>query len=111
MGRVNRLAARQAGEAELVEALPERVERVLDWTRREEPDVLCFQEIKTTDELLALAHRAACSVAGRENDEVGELPCEEASREAAAAALQVREEDGRPFADAVADLLREHLRR
>jgi tRNA (cmo5U34)-methyltransferase len=28
--RVNRLAARQAGEAELVEALPERVERVLD---------------------------------------------------------------------------------
>ena len=30
VGRVNRLAARQAGEAELVEALPERVERVLD---------------------------------------------------------------------------------
>ena len=30
MGRVNRLAARQAGEVELVEALPERVERVLD---------------------------------------------------------------------------------
>lgn len=30
VGRVNRLAARQAGEAELVEALPEHVERVLD---------------------------------------------------------------------------------
>ena len=30
VGRVNRLAARQAGEVELVEALPERVERVLD---------------------------------------------------------------------------------
>ena len=30
VGRVNRLAARQAGEVELVEALPEHVERVLD---------------------------------------------------------------------------------
>jgi SAM-dependent methyltransferase len=30
VGRVDRLAARAAGEAELVEALPERVERVLD---------------------------------------------------------------------------------
>jgi SAM-dependent methyltransferase len=30
VGRVNRLAARQAGEVELVEALPARVERVLD---------------------------------------------------------------------------------
>jgi tRNA (cmo5U34)-methyltransferase len=30
VGRVGRLAARQAGEAELVEALPERVERALD---------------------------------------------------------------------------------
>ncbi len=30
LGRVDRLAARAAGEAELVEALPERVERVLD---------------------------------------------------------------------------------
>ena len=30
VGRVNRLAARQAGEVELVEALPEQVERVLD---------------------------------------------------------------------------------
>ncbi len=30
VGRVGRLAARQAGEAELVEALPERVDRVLD---------------------------------------------------------------------------------
>jgi SAM-dependent methyltransferase len=30
VGRVGRLAARAAGEAELVEALPERVERVLD---------------------------------------------------------------------------------
>jgi tRNA (cmo5U34)-methyltransferase len=30
VGRVNRLAARQAGEVELVEALPDAVERVLD---------------------------------------------------------------------------------
>ncbi|MET0901850.1 MAG: class I SAM-dependent methyltransferase [Acidimicrobiales bacterium] len=30
VGRVNRLAARQAGEAELVQALPEHVQRVLD---------------------------------------------------------------------------------
>jgi len=30
VGRVNRLAARRAGEVELVEALPDRVERVLD---------------------------------------------------------------------------------
>jgi tRNA (cmo5U34)-methyltransferase len=29
-GRVGRLAARQAGEAELVEALPDTVERILD---------------------------------------------------------------------------------
>ena len=30
MGRVNRLAARRAGEVELVEALPDAVDRVLD---------------------------------------------------------------------------------
>lgn len=34
-----------------VNSIRSRVERVLDWTRREEPDVLCFQEIKTTDDL------------------------------------------------------------
>lgn len=34
-----------------VNSIRSRVERVLDWTRREEPDILCFQEIKTTDQL------------------------------------------------------------
>jgi exodeoxyribonuclease-3 len=34
-----------------VNSIRSRVERVLAWTQREMPDVLCFQEIKTTDEL------------------------------------------------------------
>jgi exodeoxyribonuclease-3 len=38
-----------------VNSIRSRVARVLDWTRREEPDVLCFQEIKTTDELFPAA--------------------------------------------------------
>lgn len=38
-----------------VNSIRSRVERVVDWTRREEPDVLCFQEIKTTDELFPTA--------------------------------------------------------
>jgi exodeoxyribonuclease-3 len=38
-----------------VNSIRSRVARVLDWTRREEPDILCFQEIKTTDELFPAA--------------------------------------------------------
>lgn len=38
-----------------VNSIRSRVERVLAWTRREEPDVLCFQEIKTTDDLFPSA--------------------------------------------------------
>jgi exodeoxyribonuclease-3 len=38
-----------------VNSIRSRVARVLDWARREEPDVLCFQEIKTTDELFPSA--------------------------------------------------------
>jgi exodeoxyribonuclease III len=38
-----------------VNSIRSRVARVLDWTQREEPDVLCFQEIKTTDELFPTA--------------------------------------------------------
>lgn len=34
-----------------VNSIRSRLERVLAWTRREMPDVLCMQEIKTTDEL------------------------------------------------------------
>jgi exodeoxyribonuclease-3 len=34
-----------------VNSIRSRIERVLNWTQREMPDVLCFQEIKTTDEL------------------------------------------------------------
>jgi exodeoxyribonuclease-3 len=33
-----------------VNSIRSRVERVVDWTARERPDVLCFQEIKTTDD-------------------------------------------------------------
>ena len=38
-----------------VNSIRSRVDRVLDWTRREQPDVLCLQEIKTTDELFPAA--------------------------------------------------------
>ena len=38
-----------------VNSIRSRLERILAWTRREEPDVLCFQEIKTTDELFPAA--------------------------------------------------------
>lgn len=38
-----------------VNSIRSRVERVLAWTAREMPDVLCFQEIKTTDELFPRA--------------------------------------------------------
>lgn len=38
-----------------VNSIRSRLERVLDWTRREEPDVLCMQEIKTTDALFPRA--------------------------------------------------------
>lgn len=38
-----------------VNSIRSRVARVVDWTRREEPDILCFQEIKTTDELFPAA--------------------------------------------------------
>jgi exodeoxyribonuclease-3 len=38
-----------------VNSIRSRVARVVDWTRREEPDVLCFQEIKTTDDLFPAA--------------------------------------------------------
>ncbi|HYU32814.1 MAG TPA: exodeoxyribonuclease III [Thermoanaerobaculia bacterium] len=34
-----------------VNSIRSRLERILAWTRREEPDVLCMQEIKTTDDL------------------------------------------------------------
>ncbi|HEY9420503.1 MAG TPA: endonuclease/exonuclease/phosphatase family protein, partial [Thermoanaerobaculia bacterium] len=34
-----------------VNSIRSRVERVAAWTAREQPDVLCFQEIKTTDDL------------------------------------------------------------
>jgi exodeoxyribonuclease-3 len=33
-----------------VNSIRSRVERVVDWTARERPDVLCLQEIKTTDD-------------------------------------------------------------
>lgn len=38
-----------------VNSIRSRLERIVSWTRREEPDVLCFQEIKTTDELFPAA--------------------------------------------------------
>ncbi len=38
-----------------VNSIRSRLERILAWTRREEPDLLCFQEIKTTDELFPAA--------------------------------------------------------
>ncbi|MBW8874428.1 MAG: exodeoxyribonuclease III [Acidobacteria bacterium] len=38
-----------------VNSIRSRVERVAAWTQRERPDVLCFQEIKTTDDLFPLA--------------------------------------------------------
>lgn len=38
-----------------VNSIRSRVERVVAWTEREMPDVLCFQEIKTTDELFPRA--------------------------------------------------------
>ena len=38
-----------------VNSIRSRVERVLAWTQREMPDVLCLQEIKTTDELFPAA--------------------------------------------------------
>jgi len=38
-----------------VNSIRSRLERILVWTRREEPDVLCMQEIKTTDELFPAA--------------------------------------------------------
>jgi exodeoxyribonuclease-3 len=37
-----------------VNSIRSRVERVVAWTERERPDVLCFQEIKTTDDLFPL---------------------------------------------------------
>ncbi|HYX24680.1 MAG TPA: exodeoxyribonuclease III [Thermoanaerobaculia bacterium] len=37
-----------------VNSIRSRVERVAAWTERERPDVLCFQEIKTTDDLFPL---------------------------------------------------------
>ena len=37
-----------------VNSIRSRVERVAAWTQRERPDVLCFQEIKTTDDLFPL---------------------------------------------------------
>jgi exodeoxyribonuclease-3 len=37
-----------------VNSIRSRVERVLAWTERERPDVLCLQEIKTTDDLFPL---------------------------------------------------------
>jgi exodeoxyribonuclease-3 len=42
-----------------VNSIRSRVERVVDWTRRERPDVLCLQEIKTTDDLFPLEPFAA----------------------------------------------------
>lgn len=38
-----------------VNSIRSRVERVVDWTARELPDVLCLQEIKTTEDLFPLA--------------------------------------------------------
>ncbi len=38
-----------------VNSIRSRLERILAWTRREEPDLLCFQEIKTTDKLFPAA--------------------------------------------------------
>jgi exodeoxyribonuclease-3 len=35
-----------------VNSVRSRLERVAAWTERERPDVLCLQEIKTTDEPL-----------------------------------------------------------
>ena len=37
-----------------VNSIRSRVERVAAWTARERPDVLCFQELKTTDDLFPL---------------------------------------------------------
>ena len=37
-----------------VNSIRSRVERVAAWTARELPDVLCFQEIKTTDDLFPI---------------------------------------------------------
>ncbi len=37
-----------------VNSVRSRLERVLAWTERERPDVLCLQEIKTTDDLFPL---------------------------------------------------------
>jgi exodeoxyribonuclease-3 len=42
-----------------VNSIRSRVERVVAWTERERPDVLCFQEIKTTDDLFPLERFAA----------------------------------------------------
>lgn len=42
-----------------VNSIRSRVERVAAWTARERPDVLCFQEIKTTDDLFPLEPFAA----------------------------------------------------
>ena len=38
-----------------VSSIRSRVERVVGWTARERPDVLCLQEIKTTEDLFPLA--------------------------------------------------------
>jgi exodeoxyribonuclease-3 len=38
-----------------VNSIRSRLDRVLAWTARERPDVLCFQEIKTTDDLFPAA--------------------------------------------------------
>ena len=38
-----------------VNSIRSRLDRVLDWTQRELPDVLCMQEIKTVDELFPAA--------------------------------------------------------
>src|SRR3954464_12166876 len=37
-----------------VNSVRSRLERVVGWTERERPDVLCLQEIKTTDDLFPL---------------------------------------------------------
>ena len=37
-----------------VNSVRSRLERVVAWTERERPDVLCLQEIKTTDDLFPL---------------------------------------------------------
>jgi exodeoxyribonuclease-3 len=42
-----------------VNSVRSRLERVAAWTERERPDVLCFQEIKTTDDLFPTERFAA----------------------------------------------------